>query len=187
MIEPVTESIVGCGNHLPEGVDRRQAPPPPTGSVAQWPIKTDGTEACWQTSAPTFRQYLEEGRIKLGRLNATTGRYGLSFLPKGAMRAIAEGESVVEGRDEKGSLLVSNADGRIRSQVGKTIWTNVSIALPNMVRRSFATSSQADDFPFQKACMLLRTLYATTWVISARLLSSTSSQAPEQPLTPSCV
>jgi adenine-specific DNA-methyltransferase len=123
-IHEETQTIVGCGNHLPEGIDRSQAPASLAGCVAQWPIKSDGSEACWQLSAPTFRQYLEEGRIKIGRRNARTGRYGLSFLTKGHMKAIADGDLVVDGRDEKGSLIVKTANGKVRPQVGKTMWTN---------------------------------------------------------------
>lgn len=117
-------TIVGCGDHLPEGMNRSDAPPPPTGCVAQWPIKSDGTEACWQLSAPTFRQYLEAGRIRIGTRKRATGRWGIGFVGKGVMAAIDAGELVVEGRDDKGAMIIKNAEGRVRSQVGKTMWTN---------------------------------------------------------------
>ncbi|MFF0111359.1 site-specific DNA-methyltransferase [Streptomyces prasinus] len=123
-IDKKSGRIVGCGDHLPSGIDREEAPPAPPGCVSQWPIKQDGTEACWQLSAPTFREYLEAGRIRIGRRNSRTGRWGLSFLTKGHMRAIDRGELTVEGRDEHGSLIVKNAAGRTRTQVGKTMWTN---------------------------------------------------------------
>jgi adenine-specific DNA-methyltransferase len=125
-IHEASATIVGCGGHLEEGLDRSAAPPPPEGCISQWPIKRDGTEACWQTSAPTFRTYLDTGRIRIGRLNRKSGRYGISFLPKGALRAIEDGELVVEGRDDKGALIVKNAEGQVRSQIGKTMWTNIS-------------------------------------------------------------
>lgn len=116
--------IAGCGDHLPLGVDRDDAPAPPAGCVAQWPIKRDGSEACWQLSAPTFRKYLDEGRIKIGNRNKNTGRWGFSFLTSGHMAAIERGELVVTGRDRNRALIVSNAEGRTRTQVGKTMWTN---------------------------------------------------------------
>lgn len=123
-IDEKTPKIVGCGDHLPEECDLTEAPPPPVGCVAQWPIKEDGSEACWQLSAPTFRQYLEAGRIKLGRKNRKTGRWGLAFLTKGHMASIESGELEVLGKDDSGALIVKNAEGRTRSQVGKTLWTN---------------------------------------------------------------
>lgn len=51
-IHEETGTIVGCGDHLPEGMDRSEAPSPPEGCIAQWPIKRDGTEACWQALRP---------------------------------------------------------------------------------------------------------------------------------------
>jgi adenine-specific DNA-methyltransferase len=116
--------IVGCGDHLPEGHSRSEVPSPPADCIAQWPIKEDGTEACWQLSAPTFREYLAAGRIKLGRKNRQTGRWGLAFLTKGHMASIESGELEVTGKDPGGALIVQNAEGRTRSQIGKTLWTN---------------------------------------------------------------
>ncbi len=150
-IDPAEHRIIGCGDHLPDGLDRAGAPPPPHGAVAQWPLKTDGREACWQTSAPTFRQYLEEGRIRLGRYNKKTNRFGVSFLPKGAMRAIAVGELEVDGRDDQGALIVQNVEGRRRSQIGKTMWTNVAYSATeygSTLLRSFIPQRQ---FPFPKS------------------------------------
>jgi adenine-specific DNA-methyltransferase len=150
-IDPVEHRIIGCGDHLPPECDRADAPPPPSGAVEQWPLKTDGTEACWQTSAPTFRQYLDEGRIKLGRRNKKSGRFGISFLPKGAMRAIADGELVVDGRDEQGSLIVRNAEGRVRSQVAKTMWTNVSYSATEYGSTLLRSFIPGRAFPFPKS------------------------------------
>jgi adenine-specific DNA-methyltransferase len=115
--------ITGCGDSLPLGVDRSEAGPPPEGCIQQWPIKQDGTEACWQLSPATFREYLDAGRVRLGRKNKKTGRWGLSFLTKGHMQAIENGELVVSGRDERGALVVSNAEDKARTQIGKTMWT----------------------------------------------------------------
>ena len=122
-IDEKKERIVGCGDHLPEGEDRRNAPRAPKGCIQQWPIKTDGSEACWQLSAPTFREYLKVGRIRLGR-KKDNGAWGISFLTKGHMKAIAAGELVVNGKDEQGALIVTNAQNRERTRVGKTIWIN---------------------------------------------------------------
>lgn len=123
-IDEQTGRVNGCGDHLPLGIPREEAPAAPAGSVAQWPIKRDGTEGVWQLSAPTFRQYLADGRIKVGRRNQRTGRYGLSFITKGHLAAVDRGELEVLGRDEQGSLIIRNAAGKIRSQVGKTMWTS---------------------------------------------------------------
>ena len=125
-IDENKECIVGCGDHLPEGLPISSSPLKPDGCIEQWPIKTDGTEACWQLSAPTFRKYLAEGRIKLGRKNKKTGRWGISFLTKGYMAAIERGDLIVKGKDKNGTLIVENAPGKHMAQKGKTIWTNIA-------------------------------------------------------------
>ena len=122
-IDDKNRRIVGCGVHLPEGTSRRDAPAPPHGCVQQWPIKTDGSEACWQLSAPTFLSYLKEGRIRLGR-KKSGGGWGISFLTTGHMKAITDGELVVRGRDATGALIVENSDTRARTRGGKTMWIN---------------------------------------------------------------
>ena len=122
-IDEANRRIVGCGNHLPAEKNRRDAPDPPHGCVQQWPIKTDGSEACWQLSAPTFLRYLEEGRIRLGR-RKNVGGWGMSFLTRGHMDAIADGELVVKGRDANGALIVERSEERARTRVGKTMWIN---------------------------------------------------------------
>ena len=143
--------IVGCGDHLLEGVDRNDAPPPPPECVSQWPNKRDGTEACWQLSAPTFREYLSQGRIRIGDRSKTTNRWGLSFLTKGHMAAIQRGELVVDGRDEKGSLIVRNAEGKVRSQVGKTLWTNGSYSATEHGSTFLSKLLPGRRFPFPKS------------------------------------
>lgn len=115
--------IVGCGKHLAEGLSRKGAARPPKGCVAQWPIKKDLSEACWQLSAPTFRKYLAEGRIRIGR-KKPNGAWGISFLTTGNMRDITSGELVLKGRDAKGSLIVECPNPGSRTRVGKTMWTN---------------------------------------------------------------
>ena len=150
-VDPTTSAVVGCGDHVPLDADRDSAPPPPPGCISQWPIKQDGTEACWQLSAPTLRKYLADGRIRLGRLNKNTGRYGIWFLTSGHMEAINKGELVVEGRDDQGSLIVNNAEGRTRSLVGKTMWTNVAYSATEFGSRLLRNFLPRRKFPFPKS------------------------------------
>lgn len=122
-IDPKIPRIIGCGDHLPLGTPLTKAPTAPGGLIQQWPIKEDKSEACWQLSAPTFRRYMDEGRIRLGR-KKKNGAYGISFLTKGHMKAIENGELVVTGRDANGAMIVKDAEGRSRTRVGKTMWIN---------------------------------------------------------------
>jgi adenine-specific DNA-methyltransferase len=150
-IHEATGTIAGCGDYWPFEQDRELAPPPPEGCVAQWPIKSDGAEACWQLSAPTFREYLAAGRIKVGRRNARSGRYGLSFLTKGHMAAIAAGDLSVDGRDAQGALIVRTVQGRVRSQIGKTIWTNGAYSATEHGSSLLRKFLPRRKFPFPKS------------------------------------
>lgn len=150
-IDEAEKRIVGCGDHLPENLPIQESPLLPNGCIEQWPIKTDGSEACWQLSAPTFRKYLEEGRIRLGKKNKRTGRWGVSFLTKGHMAAIGRGELVVRGKDAAGSLIVENAEGKRISQKGKTIWTNVAYSATEYGSTLLRGVIPGRKFPFPKS------------------------------------
>ena len=116
--------IVGCGEQLPLGQSRDTAPKPPTGCTEVWPIKSDGTEACWQLSGPTFLRYLAEGRVALGKKR--DDRYAMTYLTENDMAAIDSGELIVVGKDQNGAMLVEHASADTRKRDGKTIWTNTS-------------------------------------------------------------
>lgn len=154
-IDEEAGKIVGCGDSLPLGADRESAPDPPAGCFGQWPLKTNGAEACWQLSPPTFRTYLGEGRVRLGRKRATSGRWGISFLTKGHMRAIEQGELVVSGRDVNGALVVENAEGRRRTQVGKTMWTNGAYSATEHGSTLLSKFIPRRKFPFPKSLYMV--------------------------------
>jgi len=142
--------IVGCGDHLPEGVPRSRAPRAPSGAVAIWPIKTDGSEACWQLSAPTFRKYLKDGRIRLGN-KKKNGSWGVSFLTTGHMEAIARGELVVKGRAKTGELEVYYSQEQARTRVGKTLWTNGAYSATEHGSTLLRDFLPGRKFPFPKS------------------------------------
>lgn len=149
-IHEATARIVGCGDHLPEGEPREGGAKPPKGCIAQWPIKKDASEACWQVSAPTFRQYLADGRIRIGRLKPN-GAWGIGFLTKGAMKAIADGELVGKGKDEKGALIVESSTENARTRPGKTMWTNGAYSATEHGSTLLRRFIPGRKFPFPKS------------------------------------
>ena len=150
-IDETNKRIVGCGDHLPLGLPIQESPLKPEGCIQVWPIKTDGSEACWQLSAPTFRKYMSEGRIKLGTFNKRTKRWGISFLTTGHMNAIARGELQVDGKDENGSLIVKNVEGKHLTQKGKTIWTNTKYSATEYGSTFLRSFLPGRKFPFPKS------------------------------------
>ena len=155
-IDEEKQEIVGCGDHLPLEEPITSSPLKPKGCIEQWPISARGTEACWQLSAPTFRQYLEEGRVKLGTKNKKTGRYAISFLTKGHMAAIERGELIVDGKDEHGTLILRNAGNATPLKKGKTIWTR-----KDYFAREYGSNLTRDmlpgrTFPYPKSVYAVR-------------------------------
>ena len=151
-IDEENQRIAGCGDHLPEGQSRKEAPNPPPGLVEQWPIKQDGSEACWQVSAPTFRDYLKQGRIRLGRRKSPKngGGWGMSFLTKGHMKAVDDGELEITGRDPSGALMVEGT-GKPRTRVGKTIWIHGSYSATEHGSTLLRKLIPKRKFPFPKS------------------------------------
>lgn len=148
--------IVGCGDHLPIEFPITSSPLKPEGCIEQWPISQRGTEACWQLSAPTFREYLKAGRIKLGTKNKKTGTYAISFLTKGHMAAIERGELIVEGKDEHGTLILRNAEGVQPLKKGKTVWTRKDYFAREYGSNLIRDMLPGRLFPFPKSVYAVR-------------------------------
>lgn len=148
--------IVGCGDHLPLEMPITPSELKPEGCIEQWPISQRGTEACWQLSAPTFRQYLSEGRVKLGAKNKKTGAYAISFLTKGHMAAIERGEIIVEGKDEHGTLILKNADDVEVLKKGKTVWTRKDYFAREYGSNLIRDMLPGRTFPFPKSVYAVR-------------------------------
>lgn len=118
-VDEQSEVIVGAGNPPGPGVSRG-AVEAPFGSVALWPLHTDGSEACWQLGKPTFLAALEAGTAKLGRKDKKSGQWAINYLNKGLLDEIKDGRIEITGRDEKGALLLSRSQGKLVS--GKSVW-----------------------------------------------------------------
>ena len=117
--------------------------------------KEDGSEACWQLSPRTFLKYLEEGRVRLSPKRKNTGRWGLSFLTQGDMRAIDTGELVIEGRDERGALIVKNSEEVDRRIRDKTMWTNDAYNARENGSKLLSSFLPGRQFPFPKSLYLV--------------------------------
>ena len=65
-----TGDIIRVGDHVDQDFDISNVIPN-EGEMVQWPIKSDGTEGCWQVSDDTLRLYLSQGRVQIGTKNWT--------------------------------------------------------------------------------------------------------------------
>lgn len=101
--------------------ENRHSVAAPEGTVAIWPLRTDGTEGRWQIGPETLRDALTAGTARLGRRNARTGQWALNYLNEGSKRAIEAGELVVTGHAADGSWIVE-AGERKRAVTARTVW-----------------------------------------------------------------
>jgi adenine-specific DNA-methyltransferase len=105
---------VEIGDALPHGVPRSTAPTRP-GCEGVFPIRDDGTEMNWGLSAPSARNLLKRGYIRVGR--RTVGKpqaYEVSYLLAGRIEDIESGRAVVVGENPDGSVIARYETSKLR-------------------------------------------------------------------------
>ena len=80
----------------------------PPGTVAIWPIRSDGTQGNWQVGAPSARRLLELGYLKLGKWRQENT--SVSYIKRGGITKIESGVFPVVGRAKDGSVLVDDSE-----------------------------------------------------------------------------
>ena len=104
----VTEDLKkfhSIGESLPPGVDRRNVVPP-EGTVAVFPIRSDGSEGIWQMTPESAREMLRMGYIRIGSANEQSV-VSISYLKKGQREKLDSGIFDIVGRREDGSVIES--------------------------------------------------------------------------------
>lgn len=80
----------------------------PNGCFAVWPIRSDGSEGNWQTSASNLRELIAKGYAKLGtwRENKTA----INYLKRGEQSKIESGVFPIVGRRQDNSIVVDASE-----------------------------------------------------------------------------
>lgn len=117
--------FVGVGDPIGKDVDRRTVSVP-EGTIAMWPVHSDGTEQTWRFAADRMRDKFSAGTARLGRRDPATGERSLTYLQPGTLKNIAKGIFVVTGRSEEGALELAMADGAAKSLAPRTVWSQTS-------------------------------------------------------------
>lgn len=79
----------------------------PSGTVAIWPIRKDGTEGNWQLGASSARQLLGKGYLKLGAWRGANT--SVSYIKRGGITKIESGLMPVVGRAKDSSVIVDDS------------------------------------------------------------------------------
>jgi adenine-specific DNA-methyltransferase len=152
-IDPDARSLVEIGE--PKSVDApRTAWEVPRGTVAIWPIKSDGSEGRWRVQPNSLRKLFGDGHAKLGDYRVETGKGVVWYLGQAARKGIETGEIVVTGKDATGAVVVEpkarGAAGR-RTTVPTTVWNRASHHAGWHGSALVRALLPGRDFPFPKA------------------------------------
>lgn len=79
----------------------------PAGSVAVWPIRSNGSEGNWQISAGALRMAIATGYARLGRWRGANT--AITYLKKGERQKVDRGVFPIVGRRTDGSILVDDS------------------------------------------------------------------------------
>jgi len=80
----------------------------PPGSVAVWPIRSDGSEGRWQVSDNALAELISKGYAKLGRWRE--GRTSITYLKRGEQSKVEAGTFPITDHDTDGSIIVDASD-----------------------------------------------------------------------------
>lgn len=100
------------------GIDR-QSIEAPTGTIAVWPIRSDGTEGNWQVSPPSLWTAYEAGFVRLGKF--TEKGMSISYLKAGEQKKVRDGVYRTVGNRPDGSVVAENTETQNRV-IPNTAW-----------------------------------------------------------------
>ena len=98
-----TGRIAQVGEPLPHDIPRDRAPQI-SGCEAVFPVRPDGTEMNWATTAPTFRSRLAKGYARAGKRTDEPQQYIIQYLKSGPIADIENEIARVIGMHEDGSI-----------------------------------------------------------------------------------
>lgn len=104
-VDSLQKTIKVIGEKVPLGQNKAQDI---EGLVQVLPIRSDGTQGCWQVSQEELKKRLAQGRIRLGK--KTSYGYVVNYLPDGEYKKVLSGEFKVMGYKEDGSLIATKKD-----------------------------------------------------------------------------
>lgn len=98
------------------GNDRNEVKAP-NGTIAIWPIRSNGDEGNWQVSNVNLRNLISKGYVRLGRFSDRG--MAISYLKKGEIKKVESGIYSIDGYRTDGSI-ISNTE--VRAIIPGTQW-----------------------------------------------------------------
>lgn len=142
-----TCSIHSVGEPLPPDVDR-QSVVPPTGCVAVFPLKPDGTEMLWGLTPGALRSLVSNGFARVANSGRGASSMTIQYLAKGTITAIHSGDVTITGKDDQGAVQGFYSE---KSSMPKTTWSKDSHNAQTSGTLILTTLLPGRRFPFPKS------------------------------------
>lgn len=149
-LDAKTGALHSIGEALLPVSAKRDAVIPPTGTLAVWPIRKDGSEGRWQVGNQKLRDLFKDGFACIGRFNGSD-RVSFSYVTDNVFDLIESGEIVITGRNERGVVVLSYSDDVETSDNPKTIWNKTSHSASEYGSSLLRQMMLGRKFPFPKS------------------------------------
>jgi adenine-specific DNA-methyltransferase len=147
-VEISTGAIIGRGDPLPVGMPRETVVPP-TGGVAVFPVRPDGTEMNWEYTDSAFDQWWSQGYIRANGAKQEPQAYIIQHLPNKARKEILSGVVKIDGRRTDGAVIAKYADAS--SKTVTTQWDFTSHSAEHGGTGVLKALIPTRRFPFPKS------------------------------------
>jgi adenine-specific DNA-methyltransferase len=149
-IDSETGRLHSVGEPLPLGEDRLSYVPP-AGTVAVWPLSTEGREQTWRFSADRMREYFAAGTARLGRRDERTGHRPITYLQPGTLKNIEDGVFEIVGRTSEGALELALSEATRNAAAPSSVWNLTSHFARDHGSRLNAALIPGRVFPYPKS------------------------------------
>ncbi|WP_407727686.1 site-specific DNA-methyltransferase (plasmid) [Rhodococcoides fascians] len=152
-IDPVTRALKEIGEPK-DLAAKRSTWKTPKGTVAVWPLKSDGAEGNWRVQPKSLRLLFADGHAKVGEYREDLGKGTIWYLGRAARNRIESGEILVVGTEDSGAVIVrpatTGAAGR-RTTIPKTVWNRTTHHSGWHGSALVRAMLPGRDFPFPKS------------------------------------
>ena len=113
-------SLHSIGESLEPDVDRGSVSAP-GGTIAFWPLATDGREMVWGCHPKELKRRHAGGYFRVRNWNPKKQTVGFQYLQSGVIEGIESGRIDVSGYDPDGAVIAAYSDDT-RGAIPKTVW-----------------------------------------------------------------
>lgn len=118
-LDQTGKRIIGTGRSLDKNESSDDVETPP-GCIAIWPIKTDGTDGCWQISQSSIEDLRQNGFVRV--TYSKKWGYVPQYLAEGERKKVKNGLFPILGYDENGSVMLDVASEEGAPFIPGTQW-----------------------------------------------------------------